>query len=229
MQLPAKSCLKEERRAKSKGDNVNEKKFKELIQEVQEPWFWDFGNSVLYRLCKQHSGHSEASIATAKVWLIGRSYSAAIERRRPTESEPGNFYRDRVAPELIKSDLDNRLASLKKFRRIADGSLSEIIDTHKYVTDLFQRISGQNKRSLASKYLHFHVPELFFIYDSVANKGISKLSHFTGRASLRFEYEDNQYRKFVEKCISLRQHIHAHHDVLLTTRQLDRLLLSVGR
>jgi hypothetical protein len=30
------------------------------------------------------------------------------------------------------------------------------------------RDSGLNKRSLASKYLHFHVPELFYISDSRA-------------------------------------------------------------
>lgn len=43
---------------------------------------WDMGNQVLYDLCRRHPGHSEPGEILAKIWLIGRSYAAAIERGR---------------------------------------------------------------------------------------------------------------------------------------------------
>lgn len=202
---------------------------KKLIKSVQEPWFWDFGNEVLYRLCREHPKHDDPSIAAAKIWLIGRSYAAAIERRKPTEVQEGNFYSKRVAPAVCKSEIDQRLAALKSTKKVTQDSFSTIVETHKYVTDLFSKISDQDKRSLASKYLHFHKPNLFFIYDSFAVKGISALSEITGRASRTAGQGDNSYRKFAEKCLVLRDHIHDHYDVMLTPRQIDRLLLTIAK
>ncbi len=207
---------------------MHSRALKRLVDSVQQPWFLDFGNEVLYQLCRKHPGHSDASIAAAKVWLIGRSYAAAIERRRITEPDPGNFYRDRVAPEMVRSKIDERLSALKVVRNVTNHSFPAIVETHKYVTDLFGRISGQDKRSLASKYLHFHAPGLFFIYDSQAVKGIRKLSKITGRASKNGCGGDNEYRKFAEKCLALRDHIHDRHGVMLTPRQIDRLLLQLA-
>ena len=208
---------------------MNPRTLKKHIESVQQPWFWDFANDVLYALCRKHPNHTDHSVAAAKIWLIGRSYAAAIERRKPNEAEPKNFYRERVAPMVCNSEIDKHLASLKSFKAVTQDSLCEIVDTHKYVTDLFNQISGQNKRSLASKYLHFHAPQLFFIYDSVASKGLGRLSRITGRASRASGHGDNQYRKFAEKCVVLRDHIRNDHGVTLTTRQIDRLLLAVGR
>jgi len=48
------------------------------------------------------------------------------------------------------------------------GWFTEGFDTLDLTKKLFSKISGLNKRSLASKYLHFHVPELFYISDSRA-------------------------------------------------------------
>jgi hypothetical protein len=162
---------------------MNSRKLKRLVDTVQEPDFWDFGNDVLYQLCLNHPGHSDKSVAAAKIWLIGRSYAAAIERRKIAVPDRGHFYRDRVAPEMVRSEIDKYLTSLAAFRIVSTESFSRVIETHKYVTDLFGRITGQDKRSLASKYLHFHLPNLFFIYDSRAAKGVRMLSDIVGRAS----------------------------------------------
>ena len=59
---------------------------------------WDFGNKLLCGMCKKSSGHTEESKVIAKVWLIGRAYAAAIERRKTT----GNFSGD----DLGKSGTD---------------------------------------------------------------------------------------------------------------------------
>ena len=42
---------------------------------------WAFGNEVLYRMCRESPLHEDPDVVVGKVWLIGRSYAAAIERR----------------------------------------------------------------------------------------------------------------------------------------------------
>src|SRR5438477_314230 len=43
---------------------------------------WDVGNGVLYDLCAANPEHTRDDVIIAKIWLIGRTYAAAIERRR---------------------------------------------------------------------------------------------------------------------------------------------------
>ena len=52
------------------------------IDHALEPSPWDLGNQVLYSLCLDHPYHTDGAAIIAKFWLIGRSYAAAIERRR---------------------------------------------------------------------------------------------------------------------------------------------------
>ena len=56
-------------------------------------------------------------------------------------------------------------------------------EAHARTTELFTKIRGLEKRSLASKYLHFHVPGLFFIYDARAIAGMRKVMDVVGRAT----------------------------------------------
>lgn len=100
---------------------------------------------------------------------------------------------------------------------------------HRNTTQLFSSISGLDKRSLASKYLHFHVPKLFYIYDSRAVGGIQILKSIVGRARRSDVIADNEYRKFTEKCFSLRRHLMEVYNADLSLRQLDNLLLYLYR
>ena len=60
---------------------------------------WEFGNSILYRMCEENPLHNDADVIVGKIWLIGRSYAAAIERRRNADGYQGDdFYFDAVAP-----------------------------------------------------------------------------------------------------------------------------------
>ena len=104
-------------------------------------------------------------------------------------------------------------------------NLDRILDVHWRVTDLFSKISGLEKRSLASKYLHFHRPETFFIYDSRAVSAISEYKAITGRASKADQRSDGEYRKFFFKCLKLQKYIHDKYDVYLAPRAIDNLLL----
>lgn len=192
---------------------------------------WDLGNKVLYDLCKKHKNHKVKSEIVAKVWLIGRSYAAAIERRKENDDNAfkgDDFYLEKVAPVIMNSEIDDWLQSVKDIKQITKDNLKDILRVHFQVTELFSDISGLNKRSLASKYLHFHYPRLFFIYDSRVVAAVSKLSKITERVGKsKYEEADNEYRKVCEKCIRIRDHVKKQYKVMLSPRQLDNLLLEI--
>lgn len=192
---------------------------------------WSLGNQILYDMCRKYPQHKRKSEIVAKIWIIGRSYAAAIERRKNTKDtvfDGNDFYTEKVAPEILKSGIDSWLHSLKGYDTISESNIATILLVHRQVTDLFLTISGLEKRSLASKYLHFHYPDLFFIYDSRAAKAVSKLSNITGRVGGRAQNEsDNEYRKFCTKCLKIREHIKHTYEVHLTPRSLDNLLLRI--
>jgi hypothetical protein len=66
------------------------------IASARSACVWDLGNRVLYELCSKHLGHGEADEIVAKIWLIGRSYAASIERRRNATQAGDRFYEETV-------------------------------------------------------------------------------------------------------------------------------------
>jgi hypothetical protein len=199
------------------------------IERATQPGLWDFGNKVLYDLCKNHPKHDDSGLIIAKIWLIGRSYAAAIERRRANLDKPGDdFYISKVAPAILGSDIDKWLEPLNRTGEITTNNIHEVLKIHSNLTNVFHSITGLEKRSLASKYLHFHHPNLFFIYDSRAQRAISQLSHYLGRAKRAENDVDQDYWKFTQKCIALRAFIGKEYSFNLTPRQLDNLLLEIS-
>lgn len=94
-----------------------------------------------------------------------------------------------------------------------------------------RKINKQNKRSFASKYLHFHYPELFFLYDSRANKAINSLVSSRDISKLMFKFKkivDRTYGIYYLKCLYLQNKILEDEEVLLSPRQLDNLLLRIA-
>ena len=187
---------------------------------------WVFMNRILYKICSKYKEHKDTSIVMAKVCLIGRSYSASIERRKTKIKKRGSddFYEKIVAPAIMNSDIDIWLNDLREHRTINEQNLGESISTHSKVMKLFKKISGMDKRSLASKYLHFHLPNLFYIYDSRAVKGLRLILPRHRVRNILTGY-DGEYSKFCCKLFFLQNEVLRKYNQRLTTRQLDRLLL----
>jgi len=200
---------------------------KQYIQASQKENVWSLGNLVLYDLCKNHPFHKTNEEIIAKIWLIGRSYAASIERRKTNdETINDDFYSDKVAPIIQKSDIDNWINKCRSSK-----SINDILQVHHNVTNLFNTISGLNKRSLASKYLHFHLPEYFFIYDTRAVKSIGNVLKILGQkrfiiGKTQLEF-DKEYSKFFYKCHFVQEHIKEKYGVILNCRQLDNLLIYI--
>ncbi len=188
---------------------------------------WDVGNQVLYDMCAANREHIRDDVIIAKVWLIGLTYAAAIERRRDKGDAVGNaFYETKVAPQIRNSDID------KWFEAVDSGTKEDMalnLETHKRVMDLFTRISGLEKRSLASKYLHFHFPSRFYIYDSRASTVISKLTKSIGRRLPSLREHDDVYARFSLRCLNLNERIDSLVGRHLSPREFDKVLLAYSR
>jgi hypothetical protein len=205
------------------------------LKTAQQKKVWDFGNAILYKLCKDNFKHNKDEKILAKVWLIGRAYSVALERRKNKKDDINDkFYTNTVAPTFRKSELDKHLNKLKKFKTLTKKNLQTVLEVHRSLTKLIseKKFTAQNKRSFSSKYLHFHFPNLFFIYDSRAVEAIRKfrkgrvpkyLQKFTTNNKA-----DSDYAKFFCKCFDLKKQIKKQKKITLTNRQLDNLLIEVA-
>lgn len=204
----------------------------EEIDYALNPTPWDSGNEILYDMCKSLPEHKTHADAIAKIWLIGRSYATAIERRKGGGNSTDNFYEDVVAPGICDSDIDPVISNLPPSPADPEKHIAESIKAHKLVTILFESLSNMENRSLASKYLHFHRKDLFFIYDSRAQEAIAKLTpdcRYIPRVNIPKDELDDSYYKFCMRICWLRNAISKQYRKQLTPRELDNILLVVHR
>jgi hypothetical protein len=200
------------------------------VVQAMLPSAWDFTNRLLYELCREHPLHDDDAIIAAKVLLIGLAYSASIERRRNKGGgeTSEHFYIKTVAPKIRRSGIDAWIDEARQAPPGTPGTLRIVIEVHSETTKLFLKISGLEKRSLASKYLHFHLPEHFYMFDSRAQEAIRAFSDILPRASRWDGAADAEYRKFAEKCLRLTDYCEERFGLRPLPRQLDNLLLYGG-
>ena len=187
---------------------------------------WDLSNEILYKMCREYPNHESDKEIIAKILIIGRVYSAAIERRKRVENNSDMFYIKDVAPTIRKSKIDEWLHTLTGLECPTRENCVQIIYVHKKVTDLLKKISGLEKRSLASKYLLFHFPKLFFIYDARSSSALSQIEPRPVVWSPVFAKYDYMYTRFFLRCMNFVDRIDSQCKVYLTPRQLDKYLLS---
>ena len=201
---------------------------KSLVELSIKPHPWDYLNELLYRLCRENPFHTNREVVLAKIILIGRTYSAALERRRKDPDEEGDFYIDHAVPRILHSDIDDRFLKLSGIETLSLADLNQVLDVHGKLTHLFFEISGQRKRSLASKYLHFHFPELFFIFDSVARQTVQRKWRNSEFPEVFSSTQDDEYSTFVYRCLDLREYITTGTGTTLNPRQFDNFLFLLA-
>lgn len=199
------------------------------IERALAPSPWDLGNEVLYTLCRENPKHKLDEAIIAKIWLIGRTYAAAIERRKNAKEGSDSFYERIVTKSVKNSKIDEWLADLPGKIVNPWEELGSAITVHKRLMDLFATLTGLEKRALASKYLHFHRPDVFFIYDSRAKTALSKLTpNISHIPNIKRKESDKEYLLLVRRCLWLKENIEKRHSVVLTPRQIDKILLGVA-
>ena len=66
--------------------NFKKKLIEDYLEQALNDDTWDLGNNVLYDLCKNNFYHKRNSEIIAKIWLIGRAYSASLDSLRQISS-----------------------------------------------------------------------------------------------------------------------------------------------
>jgi hypothetical protein len=190
----------------------------------------DLGNAILYRMCREHFKHTDAPTILAKTKIIGKTYSVALDRVKEKRAIADDFYRKRVVPAFLRSALDERIGALKRLRKPTENDIRAILQLHHYLVGMISRITALDKRSFSSKYLHFHLPNLFYLYDSRAVSALRKFGLRLPRkhAWRNLNHVDQDYMSFYWKCLAVRQHVVDKFGIVLTPRQLDRLLLQIA-
>lgn len=200
------------------------------VEKALENNIWHYGNDILYKMCQDNFEHIKNEHILTKVLFIGRIYAAAIERRKTENNDINdNFYVDSVLPTFKNSHIDTFLKELKKVENVKICNIKDCLEVHYYLTKTINKITNLNKRSFVSKYLHFHLPELFYIYDT---RAVDTIRQFISKVpnELKFNVDsqnaDLEYAKFYCKCFELKRQIKNKFSIELTNRQLDNLLIE---
>jgi hypothetical protein len=213
-------------------EDITKKIINDYSEESQN---WKFANDVLYDLCKGHIRHDDKQIIVAKLFLIGRSYAAAIERRKTDDKmSTEEFYYEQVAPKMMEigSELDERIEQINKMGDdLSEENIKYILNTHGFLTREIRKITGMDKRSLVSKYLHFHCRKSFFIFDSITSGNIGICVNKDKGLYDRI-YQDDYDEIYCDFYLKAYQISHYAKEKLhrdLSPRDIDYILLSLKR
>jgi hypothetical protein len=192
----------------------------------------DLYNNILYEMCRDYPNHTDPSEIFAKLLMIGRVYAASLERRKGKQSQyrGDEFFLKCAVPTLSRSAIDSWFAELRiaatdvRYRERQNIRLTLAIH-FKLLTKL-KTISGMNNRSLTSKYLHFHFPNAFYIYDSRAVASLRRLED-RGARFVSNRGVDQEYENFAQRCDGFNSRIESVIGRRVSPRELDKILLNL--
>lgn len=211
-----------------------------LIRNIKNVDHWELSNSVLYDLCRKHPDHTELKVVIAKTLIIGRVYSATLERGNVAGTESGDlFYTKHVFPVFRKLFSSKRVQRIVTDLQLKKATPVDILNLHGLMVKALYGLRKLNKVSFCSKYLHFHYPESYFIIDSRAKyalallssylsvKGLltvnSQESYFNTKNDINYDYE-----KFYNKCILVRAALEKFSNRKWSIREFDTLLINIA-
>ena len=164
---------------------------KKAIKDYED--HWAFGDQILYNMCEDYPEHNQKYLKICKVWLIGRSYAAALERKRNKDIK--DVYKNLAGENFNK--IDEQIERLKECTTIDNCNIEHILNLHNKLVKIYKKVSDLNKISLASKYLHFHLRNLFYLYDSRAKTAIWDL--IKRKDIKNFSQYDDKYADFLKR------------------------------
>lgn len=137
---------------------------REFITEALAESVADPRARALYELCFLRRDHLNARIVSDKLNLIVRLPASNGARSA--------FSTEAIAHRLEKSGVDHWFNGLRTAEDISLASLQEL---HARIMQVFGELPEPEARTLASRYLHFHFPELFCIYDASLDQRMQEL------------------------------------------------------
>lgn len=210
-----------------------------LVKKAMKRGKNGLGNIILYNLCKRYPKHNIDNVITGKTWLIGRAYMVQLERGRNKGETSAAIFYEKDVPRIFRNKklrIDERIAELRLFRSLTKENIKKCLRVHNTLMktleskiNLAENSTNSNKRSFCSKYLHFHLPSKFFIYDSIASRKLGLFAKLSDVSEDIVETVsdgnvDETYAKFYIKCFQLTKAIKGKYGFDLTPRQIDNLL-----
>jgi len=187
---------------------------REFITDALSQSILDPKLRALYDLCFMHRHHMRDELVADKLRLITRLYTDSL-------AWPGKtFSAEAAAHSLSRSKVDHWFGALATAEHLDSGLLLEL---HKRLMGVFIDMHEDEARSLASKYLHFHFPELFYVYDTRIASAISLLMQGDCGFLALAEF-DPAYGRFHACCRKLTESITPLVGRALSPRELDRVL-----
>jgi len=190
-------------------------------------------NQSLYASAVAHPSNIDAQQIVAKLILIGRTYSASVERRKTKGKRPdkrrGLEVIIQAAVEIAKSGIDAMISEVDLETRLSYETVPEAGSIHTELCAALCKANGRENSSFASKYLHFHRPHFFPIVDSIVREGWSWVIEDVGESSrgwTTFSKVSN-YPQWCKKVIRLQETLERDLKVSITLREVDNYLLSV--
>ena len=207
------------------------KKYRKFHSRPDSKW-WDKGDDILYKLCRKYPNHIKRDEIVAKIWLIGRAYSVAIERTK----KEGKFDYFKAAKRIKRFKFDEKIEDITKKSILNKDNIKVICEAHNHLTRKFRQLTDLDKRSLASKYLHFH-RSIVPLYDSRAQKGLTELfrrCEFLKTPDTKAVVEslehlrgDKKYVSFVKKIFQFQRFLRRNKCEPYTMRKIDRYLIDI--
>lgn len=209
-----------------------------LRKFLKKPDYGRIGNDTLYQLCRRYPNHKNEAQIVGKVWLIGRSYAVSLERNKKRKRKISDDFYNKDVAQGFKKGFDELLRDLKG-KELTEKNIPNILKVHKEAVDFVHRVITKDaRRSFVSKYLHFHFPNLFFIYDSRAASVINNIIRRTKgdprslsrkfKEDAKYSY-DEAYALFFNKCFYLKifcENNRIRADSEPVTRMIDRFLIE---
>lgn len=186
---------------------------REFIADTLAQSILDPRSRALYELCFLHRNHFQDDIVADKLRMIVR---LCAEHGLTVNGFSPEF----AAHRLGQSGVDSWFAGIATAEQI-DPAL--VFEMHKRVMDVFGDLPAEQSRSLASKYLHFHFPELFYLYDRRVEAAAIDLGDGECGYLARAEH-DPDYGRFFACCRRLSDQLSKLAGRRLNARELDRVL-----
>lgn len=186
---------------------------REFVTDTLARSVLDVRGRALYELCFLHRHHFRNEIVADKLRMILR-YCA------DRGLQLNDFSPEMSALRLERAGVDRWFAGLSTAEEI-DPAL--VFEVHKRVMDVFDDLPAPQSRSLASKYLHFHFPELFYLYDSRVEAAALAL----GRGEwgyLAWSEHDPDYARYFACCRRLAEEFTPLAGRQPNPREMDRIL-----
>lgn len=194
---------------------------------------YDVLNSMLYEAVATQPSNSYKAEIIGKLMLIGRTYSASVERRKTK----GHIKDERQALEVIieaaeaiaESRCSAMLDSIGLHDKLSHERLPEAVAIHLELCRALAKANNRENSSLASKYLHFHRPGFFPIVDSYVREGWSWVMDELGQSyrGWRVFGKVDRYGDWCNRVLDLQKMLERSLSNAVTLRQIDNYLLSI--